>query len=204
MSYERKVRVVLHGYLKNLYEKDIFLSGYSASEIINGMSKMTKAFNPQPGQERHQISVVGFESKESLFEPLPADIEELHLVPAMTGGKKGGFFQIVIGAVLIAASIYIGGPATLSAAFEMTGVAGFLFNLGISMLLGGLLAMLSPTPKADSFGNAADPEASKYLGANQNTVRIGTRIPIIYGMMKAFGHYLSFDVDAKDVDASAA
>ncbi len=199
MSYEKKVKVVLHGYLKDLYNGPLVFTGFSASEIINGLCKATKAFNPKPGVERHEMSVVGFPTKESLFEPLPADIEELHLVPSMTGGKSGGFFRIVIGVVLIASAVLTGG--TSLAALTATGtVAGTLFSLGVSLVLGGLLEMLSPMPKTDSFGNSvADPEASKYLGATGNTVKIGTRIPLLYGEILAFGHYLSFNVDAKDV-----
>ena len=199
MSYERKVKVILHGYLKKLYPEDLYLSGFSASEIINGMCKVTKAFNPMPGQSRHEIAAVGFSTKESLFEPLPHDITELHLVPSMTGGKSGGFLQIVVGVVLIAAAVATGG-ASLAALTATGTLAGTLFSLGISLVLGGLLGLLSPTPKADSFGNGvADPEASKYLGATGNTVKIGTRIPLLYGTFLCFGQYLSFDVDAKDV-----
>lgn len=201
MSYEKRVKIVLHGHLKDLYPEEIYMSGHSVSEVINGMCKATDAFNPRPGTGRHAISVVGFNTVESLTEPLPADTEELHLVPTMAGGKKGGFFQIVLGVVMIAAAIYLGpGVTAFGGAFQVGGVGGFLFSSGLSMVLGGLMAFLSPTPKADSYSNdVADPEASKYLGASQNTVKIGTRIPIPYGRNKLFGHYLSFDVDAKDV-----
>ena len=51
----------------------------------------------------------------------------------------------------------------------------------------------------DTLPENQDPEASKYLGADQNTVKIGTRIPLLYGKHQAFGHYLSFNVDAKDI-----
>ena len=199
MSYEKRVKVVLHGHLKDLYPEELYLSGSSVSEIINGMCKATPAFNPVPGRGRHSISVVGFNTIDSLNEPLPADQEELHLVPTMAGGKKGGFFQIVLGVVMIAAAIYLG-PTAMLGSFQIGGVGGFLFSSGLSMVLGGLLGFLSPTPKADSFSNdVADPEASKYLGASGNTVKIGTRIPIPYGENKLSGHYLSFNVDSKDV-----
>ena len=59
--------------------------------------------------------------------------------------------------------------------------------------------MMSPQTKIDQFGKQADPEASKYLSANQNTTKIVTRIPLMYGFNRAYGHYISFDVDAKDV-----
>lgn len=201
MSYEKRVKVVLHGYLKKLYPKELFLSGHNVSEIINGMCKMTKAFNPAPNKPRHLISVVGFHTKESLLEPIASDLEEIHLTPAFHGGKKGGFFQIVVGVVLIAAAFWTGG-ATLGVLGQL-GIAGsslgLLGSIGLSMLLGGLLAMLSPQPKISNNGSEADPEASKYLGATENTVKIGTRIPFIYGRVKHGGHYISFDVDAKDV-----
>lgn len=201
--YQRKVKIVLHGYLKDLYPEDLELSGYSVAEIINGMCKQTKAFNPLPGQERHCISVVGFTDRDKLYAPIPHDQKELHLVPEMSGGKSGGFFRIIVGVVLIAAAFYLGGAALAGPTlFGSTTIASMLFNFGLSLVLGGLLELISPAPKIDRAGvtgTATDPEASKYLGASQNTVRIGTRIPLLYGEHQAFGHYISFDVDAVDV-----
>lgn len=196
MSSERRVKIILHGYLKKLYPHDLSLVGSNAAEIINGMCKMTKAFNPKPGQGRHTIEVVGYDCHEALTAPFSGEVNELHLVPAMLGGKSGAFAKIVIGAILIAASFAIPGSGLLFGAAYNT----FVFGIGVSLALGGLLELISPQPKANTFGNdAADPEASKYLGATQNTVKIGTRIPIMYGEILAFGQYLSFDVDAVDV-----
>jgi predicted phage tail protein len=198
---EKKVKIILHGKLKELYSETLELTGNTAAELINGMCKVTKAFNPKPGQPRHEIAVLGFESESRLKSPLSDDIKELHLVPSMNGGKRGGFFQIVVGAVLIAAAFAF--PATIGAWGAMgAGVtSSFAFSIGFSLVMGGLLGMLSPTPEADNFGNGeADPEASKYLASSGNTVKIGTRIPLVYGRFRIFGHYLSFDVDAVDYD----
>jgi len=201
-SLKQNVKVILHGYLKSLYPGDIQLNGSTVAEIINGMCKQTKAFEPELGDDRHTIMVKGFTTKESLDAPL-GDINELHLFPAMTGGKSGGFFKIVIGAVLIAAAIWTGGTSlTLGPVlFGTTTLAGVMFNVGLSLVLGGLMEMMSPAPKIDKATgtSTADPEASKYLGPTANTTRIGTRIPLGYGRFKAYGHYLSFDVDAVDV-----
>ena len=196
MSYERKVKVILHGELKKLYPHDIELSGFSAAEVLNGLSRQVKELRPEIGKEGHLITVVGYESEDLLRGPLRKNETEIHVVPAMAGGK--GFLKILLGVALIAASFYIG-PAGLMGGLIS---ASSMFSFGLSLVLGGLLEMLSPAPKIDRIGNAGagtDPEASKYLGANQNTVRIGTRIPIAYGEVELFGHYLSFDVDAKDV-----
>lgn len=118
------------------------------------------------------------------------------------GVRRGGFFQIVLGAVLIAAAIWTGG-ATL-AGFQL-GIAGgsfryFRFSRSVNDA-GWSYVIPKPAPKADSSSTSseADPEASKYLGASGNTVKIGTRIPVMYGENKANGHYISFNVDSKDV-----
>lgn len=198
---ERKVKVKLHGYLRGLYPEELILSGNTPAEVINGMCRQTKAFDVGPGQDRHAISVVGFPTKESLYNQIPSDVKELHIMPAFTGGKGGGFFKVIIGVVIVA-SVFLTGGASLAAGsltFSST-LASVAFNFGVSLILGGLLELVSPAPKIDKSGNSAsDPEASKYLGANQNTVKIGTRIPLLYGECLAYGHYISFDVAANDV-----
>jgi len=204
MHYERKVKIVLHGYLKDLYPDQIELSGHSVAEVINGFCRQTKAFNVAAGEEKHCMHVVGFDTEDSLYLPIPSNVDTLHLVPAMIGGKKGGFFKIVVGAVIIAAAIWSGGTAFGAMTLFAGGstISSMLFSFGVSLVLGGLLEMISPTPKIDKGGftqSGTDPEASKYLGANQNTVKIGTRIPLLYGKHIAYGHYVSFDVDAVDV-----
>lgn len=187
MSYERKVKVVLHGHLKELYPHDIEMSGFSVAEILNGIGRQISVLRPKPGEDTRFFSVVGYDTHEALTGPIKPNQKELHIVPAMHGGKGGGFFKVVLGVALIAASFMM--PA-----------AGIAFSFGLSLALGGLLEILSPTPKIDRSGTSSvDPEASKYLGASQNTTKIGTRIPICYGEVQVFGHYISFDVDAKDV-----
>lgn len=189
-------KIILHGRLKELWDGEIIVDTETVAEAIKAMCTITgHAFDPVPGKGRHEIRVVGFDRADDLF--VPSDVEEIHLVPAFHGGKSGGFFKIVLGAVLIAASFFIP-PAGL---FGVSWLSGSLFfGMGASLLLGGVMELISPAPKLDLAGNQAnDPEASKYLGANGNTVKIGTRIPIIYGKAKAFGHYIGFNVDAVDV-----
>jgi predicted phage tail protein len=84
-------------------------------------------------------------------------------------------------------------------AWALAGITAqsLIFGVGSSLLLGGVLQLLSPAPMRDT--PAGDPEASRYLGPPANTVAIGTRIPIGYGTFKLAGHFLSFDIRATDV-----
>ena len=197
-----RVKLVLHGYLKDLYPEDFYIDAESPAEAINGFCKQTKAFDVPLNEEKHQIRVHNFDTEDMLYAPFPINTSELHLVPDVRGGKGGGFFKVVLGAVLIAAAVITGGTS-LAALTAVGTLSGTLFSLGVSLVLGGLLELISPAPEMDTgaFGidSQADPESSKYLGASQNTVKIGTRIPLLYGRHEAFGHYLSFNVDAKDV-----
>jgi predicted phage tail protein len=187
----KRKRVILHGYLKDLWSEPLELEVESAAEAIKAFCQQTGALNPKLGQPRHRIRVVGFDTAEEIF--APTDAEEIHLIPDFAGGKQAGLFQILIGVALVAASFIPGLNAALWA-----GASTMFLSFGVSMILGGLVQMLSPAPNRDTaLGN--DPEASKYLGAPKNTVAIGTRIPIGYGLHQIFGHYISFDIRATDV-----
>ncbi len=202
MSHEVRVSVILHGSLKKLFAGDLSFTGFSAAEVINGLCKAVPDLKPVPGKRRRLIQIAGFDTHSSLFEPLRPDQKEIHIYPAFCGGKKGGFIQIAIGIVLVAAAIYFsGGLATvMSAGFHFGFAASIAFSLGTSLILGGLLSVISPAPKLTQGDNSvSDPAASQYLGANANTTKIGTRIPILYGKFRAYGQIVSFNVDAKDV-----
>jgi predicted phage tail protein len=166
------------------------------------MCRQTKAFDSKPGQPPHTFRIEGFETEERLYGPI--DRDDIHIYPvddALFGAKSGGFVKIAIGTVLVVAAIASGGLATGAAGTFLATAATTAFSLGTAMALGGILELLSPAPKVGMSGPgaAADPEASKYLGAPKNTMRIGTRIPLLYGEHIAYGHFLSFDIDAKEV-----
>jgi predicted phage tail protein len=193
----RKI-VYLHGPLKHLWPEPFEVETNVPSEAINAFCKQTKVLNPVPGRHRTIFQVVGYNDPRLLFLSNDNEVEEIHLVPACIGGAKSGFLQIVIGVALIAASFI---PGLQGVTLPVLGSMSSMFlSMGIKFVLAGLMTFLSPAPSLDSSPTEQDPEPSKYLGAPGNTVKIGTRIPILYGEAKVGGHYLSFDIDA--VDAS--
>jgi hypothetical protein len=62
------------------------------------------------------------------------------------------------------------------------------------MMIGGLVQMLMPQPKLDS--EAEDGPKSHYLSQVQNTVAIGTPIPVLYGEHRIGGHILSMNINS--------
>lgn len=175
------IKVVPHGLYARLYAS-FEIAATTAAEAIEGWSR-------QVGMrlsDNRVMEAVGFETPESLFEK--TDVTELHLMPAMSGG--GGFFKIVIGAALIVGGIFVSAIPGLQA----VGIA--MISAGISLVIGGIMQLFMKSPKAS---DDKDPEASKYIGAGQNTTAIGTPIAIGGGRMLIGGQYLSLQVNSSDL-----
>lgn len=194
MSYKKdqKVKLVFYGKLKKLFPENLELSGATVAEVISGLRQFVKG-------DRPSVQIAGFNTEDSLYEPLDERLQVLHILPELSGSKGGGgFFKVILGAVFIALAFTHLGAVALPSMLGGGLLKATLINMGISLMLGGLLEMLSPTPKFNT-SSEDDPEASRYISANQNTTKIGTRIPIAYGLNKLPGHYISFNIDAKDV-----
>lgn len=178
-------RIILHGYLKDLFPGELRFDVRSAAEAIKAMCQTTGAFRATDGR-RHKIRAIGFNTKDDLFQA--TDRDEIHLIPQFNVGKSP-VIQIALGTVLVAAGIglSLGG-------FPQAGL--LVASFGLSMAAAGLSQMLAPTPERTTTG---DEKSSKYLGSSANTVKIGTPIPIIYGKRRVFGHYLSVNITAKDL-----
>ena len=189
----------MHGPYREAHGGPIEVVADTLREAIALVTTQLPFFTPDLSG-RKRIRVRGCDTLESLDQVGP---EEIHIYPALMGGKNGGFAQIVIGAVLfIGAAISTGGasiPAMLSALAEAGFVTQAIAAMGIGMMVGGLIQVLMPTPTVDSPSGSDSVEGSKYLGARGNTTKVGTRIALLFGEDKIFGHILSFNVDAKDV-----
>jgi len=185
-------RVVhLHGYFAKFHSGPIRVTGDTIAEIVESVTRQLPGFRPDPIKGRHRIKVAGCETLEDIYRALGDQID-IHIVPQLNGGKDGGaLLQIGLGIALIGVGFFMGG---------MTSWWGsMLMKVGALSLLGGLAQMLAPQPESDKD----EQTKSRYLGAPKNTVQIGTRIPILYGEHQAYGHYLSFDINASEYKGTA-
>ena len=172
--------VTLRGPFRSYHPHPIEIQAETLFELIEAVTRQVPGFKPSL-KGRKRVTIPGYDTMVDLFRKLRDDEIEFDLVPYFGGSGGGnGILQIIVGAVLIIASFIPG--------------LQFLAPLGVSMLLGGLLSFLSPTPELDL--DNTEIERSKCIPSSQNTTKIGTRVPIIYGKVMTGGHYLSFDVDA--------
>lgn len=178
----RTVRFV--GPLRHLCPKPVQIHGETAAEVIEGLSRQLAALRPDPETGAKVIRLIGFNTEADLHVPL-GDRTEIVVCPPVRFGKDNGLTQILIGLTLIVVAVAMGGtfwPAVVT-------------SLGVTLVSGGISAMLAPQP---SLREGDEDQRSRYLGTPQNTVGPNTRIPLLYGKDLVQGHFLSFDIDAKE------
>jgi predicted phage tail protein len=182
-----RVKIIPHGALRHTWPTDFECEAETAYEAVTALTCQFNLGRPSP-TERWTVALVGHDTEVALHCPLRSP--ELHIVPAFVGGGggNGGFMKIALGAVLIAVSFVI--PAGWAAAGFALNTAAF--NLGASLVLGGILEMISPAPKSNT---APTNNRSEYLGAPKNTTASGTPIQIGYGRFAVYGHFLSFNIE---------
>ena len=109
---------------------------------------------------------------------------EIRIVPVMRGSKRAGVLQTIIGVVLIAASFIPG--------FQ------FLLPVGIAMVTGGVVQMLSPQAKGLKTSAAPENQPSYAFGSAKNTTASGNPVPICYGRRRWGGAIISAGIYAED------
>ncbi|WP_210496340.1 tail assembly protein [Pantoea ananatis] len=123
---------------------------------------------------------------------------EFEMEPVIEGSKRGGTLQIIIGAVAIVAAFFTAGAslAVYGAALGTATATGLavtaLTSMGISMLLGGVVQMLTPQPKYDVGASSSTDNKPNYaFGAPVNTVAMGYPVPVLYGQREIGGAIIS-------------
>ncbi|SNS10722.1 Phage-related protein, tail component [Pseudomonas japonica] len=107
---------------------------------------------------------------------------EIRIVPVLSGSKRGGILQTIVGAVLIVASFY--GAPTL--------------QVGIALVAGGVIQMLSPQAKGLSQSAAPENLPSYAFGSAKNTTASGNPVPICIGKRRWGGAIISASIYAQD------
>lgn len=213
------IKVNLHGHFKEKVSETIEMEANTIADILQQLTIKYPQLKAPLHVGRWPIKIKDYETKESFY--LPLYTKEVDIYPLFKTAKDS-WLSIGIGVGLVvlggfAAAAYSASAASAAAASAkaaslgysisassfmssgtmLTGLAANMaIGLGTSLIIGGVMQMLSPSPKVSA--NASDPEASKYLGAPGNTTALGTYIPIGYGKFKVSGHYISFNISTTE------
>ncbi|MGK0685193.1 tail assembly protein [Serratia marcescens] len=120
--------------------------------------------------------------------------KNIRIVPVIIGSKRAGLFQTILGAALIVAAFWTGGTSIAAWGTLSTGLA----MTGASMMLGGVIQMLSPQPGGLSVSQDADNKPSYAFGGPINSTAQGNPVGVLYGSREIGGAIISAGIYAED------
>lgn len=130
---------------------------------------------------------------EDKFQKNLVGVKEIRIVPVVTGAKRVGVLQIIAGAVLIVAGAFVSGLTYGWAA----PVGKYMIGMGISMIVGGVVQLLSPQPKMSKDDRKDDRTSYAFNGAI-NVQAQGASVPVLYGEMFTGSVVVSAGISAED------
>ena len=186
----REVR--LYGHLAKQFGRVHHLSVSSCREAAQALAAVLPGFeaallahesgyNVFAGQRGRDGEVIA----ERLDAPLGQG-EAVCIVPVVAGSKRGGLFQILLGAAILAFAPYAAGALFGAGTSFGTSAAIFIGNygaqIGLGLILGGVVKALTPSQKGGSGSNAQN-EPSYHFNGPSNTSTQGSAVPVVYGRM---------------------
>ena len=193
----------------------------SAGEAIRMLLANFSGLERHMADQHYKVIVDSYESELDQIH-FPAS-QTIKIVPVL-GGAGSGTGKILAGIAIVAASIifaptiggFLGlgaGAVTSGAAGTMAAITSITGAIGVSLILGGVSQLLSPTPQIGSFGPASsgrsrqttteatelDPQESYSFSGIQNTSRQGTPVPVVYGETIVGSVVISAGIDVDDI-----
>lgn len=125
------------------------------------------------------------------------------IMPVIEGAKNAGVLQIVIGAVALVAAFFTAGSslALWGAAMSAGAISAttVLTGIGISMMLGGVVQLLTPQPSFNTGASSSTDNKPNYaFGSPVNTVAMGYPVPVLFGECEIGGAIISAGMYSSD------
>ncbi|MDE9447707.1 tail assembly protein [Xenorhabdus bovienii] len=189
MNTLRTIR--LSGVLIPQFGREYKLAVSSPIEAIRALSVMIDGFEKflLTARERGLTFAVFIGKRNISRDELELSGEgDIRIVPVIIGSKKAGIFQTILGAVMVVAGVFAwatpwGVPLVMS---------------GVSMMLGGVVQMLSPMPGGLARREDPDNKPSYAFGGPVNSIAQGNPVPIGYGRRRIGGAIISAGIYAED------
>lgn len=166
------VQIRLHGHLATRFGRVHELAVDTAAEAVRALDVVCKGFAEAVRGWRgagYRVRVGEGNSARWLDEHTLrlglGRARRIDIVPSVSGAKRNGIGQIIIGAVLVVVGGYTNNPT--------------LTQSGIAMILGGAIALLTPMPKGSD--SKAKEEVSRQLNGPPNVTSSGGPVPLIIG-----------------------
>ncbi|EJQ0794887.1 tail assembly protein [Cronobacter sakazakii] len=121
--------------------------------------------------------------------------EDIRIAPVIAGSKRGGVLQTILGAVLVVGALALG-PVGIGAIAGSTAMSIGL--MGGSMMIGGVVQMLSLQPGGLASRQDPDNAPSYAFGGPVNTTAMGNPVGLLYGEREIGGAIVSAGIYTND------
>ncbi len=163
-------------------------AGAALSATIPGFEKFMN------NSKEKGLTFAVFKGKKNISEDdlgFPVSGEVIRIVPVVIGSKKAGILQTILGAVLVVAGF-------ISTFTPAAAAAPYLYSMGASMMLGGVIQMLSPQPGGLARKESSENKASYAFGGVTNTASQGYPVGLLYGKRRIGGAIISAGIYVED------
>ena len=188
IEYQPLTTIRLFGQLRS-FGKSYRLSVRTPAEAIKALCVQLPGFERFISNAKSKgLEFAVFRGKKNIGESEIGyqGVGEIIIAPVITGSKRAGILQTVVGVVLLA----------ISYVFPVT--APYLAPAGIGLVAGGVIQMLSP--QAGGLKTSAAPENTPgyAFGSAKNTTASGNPVPLCYGKRRVGGAIISAAIYAED------
>ncbi|WP_460114433.1 tail assembly protein [Pseudomonas sp. H3_G03] len=188
IEYQPLTTILLFGQLRQ-FGRSFRLSVRTTAEAIKALCVQVPGFERFLSNAKSRgIEFAVFRGKKNIGEgELSFGGEgDIRIAPVITGSKRAGILQTIVGVVLLA----------ISYVFPVT--APYLAPAGIGLVAGGVIQMLSP--QAGGLKTSAAPENTPgyAFGSAKNTTASGNPVPLCIGERRWGGAIISAEIYAED------
>ena len=195
--------VKLYGELKDKYGEEFTFDVNSPREVICALMANFKTFQGTLSVEGNQYALVYGKQELAIEDVMLKTFDKrkvLKIIPVVSGAKSK-WATIIIGIVLIYVAVMVpGGMASMGELMAGTATgaqyaAAVAFNIGTSMVTGGIAQILAGDP-----GSPTSVAKSKnyFFDGPVNTTRQGAPVPIAYGQLMVGGAVINAQIRAEE------
>lgn len=193
ISMQPMTTIRLYGQLR-CFGREFKLAIRSAAEAIRALCVQIPAFEKFLSTSKERgLEFAVFRGKRNLGEAelLYQGGGDIRIAPVISGGKRAGAFQTIVGSILIAVAFVLSFT-------PFAPVSPFLYQVGAAMVIGGVIQMLSPQPKGLNSSAASENTPGYAFGSAKNTTASGNPVPLCVGKRRWGGAIISASIYAED------
>lgn len=184
--------VKLHGWVGKKYGKTFKMSVHTPAQAISLLKANFKDFANDIIKFNGGYRVhVGKESVEIDRLKNISGNKTIHIVPVVAGSGKG-VGQLISGIALMAVAYFV--------PFSAPWIGQALFSFGTSLVIGGVMQMITPTLKTNAFDSERpDNKPSYSFNGPVNTVGQGNPVSVLYGKLLIGSQVISAGLSTRQI-----